>query len=237
MGKNNEYNTVELDNNNTVYQQIPQQQQPTVGNTAYGSFQVPVQAPSTCILPQQVMYVYAPQGCYIVPGNANLLAIPQGQSVPGQGAPMQQQFFSPLNNLGQYAVPDQQKLTKNCKKAKKHAVTVLVTFLVGFFTYACYIASIAVSLHMVRKGYIVKRQAAVIAFSILEMIAWAFVASFVWYSDYQCSPYYDYYGNYIWNCYTMWWGWISIVVWGVFALCFGIPRVIFSWHYDAKPLH
>jgi len=31
--------------------------------------------------PQQVMYVYAPQGSYPVPGNPGLLAIPQGQPV------------------------------------------------------------------------------------------------------------------------------------------------------------
>jgi len=140
-------------------------------------------------------------------------------------------FFSPNGN---FAVPLQPLPTHNCcaQKSGAYSKAALILFLVGFFTYVCYIASIAISLHMVNKGYIVKRKAAVLAFSILELFGWVFVASFVWFYQDTCFAYSPYYGYY--DCYTIWWGWISLVVWGTFALCFGIPRVIFTWQYDVK---
>jgi len=188
--------------------------------------------------PQQpIMYVYAPQGSYPLPGNPTLIAIPQGQAVPANGAPLQhQQIFALPNTVYPAGVvnPD-----RNRTHANGLAVAMLVTFLVGYFTFVTYLASIIISLHMVRREYIVKRKAAVIAFSILELIAWAFVVSFSWYYEEYCYsyPYYNYNYNssyYYTQCYTMWWGWISFVVWGGFALAFGIPRVIFSWKHDSR---
>jgi len=183
---------------------------------------------------QQVLYVYAPQGTYPVPGNPTLIAIPQGQAVP-QGAPQQQPVFAAPNNvIAPFVIDDRARRYR--RHATNLAVAALVTFLVGYFTYLTYLASIIISLHMVRRGYIQKRKVEVITFSVLELVAWAFVAAFGWYYDDAC--YYYNYGytsySYTYYCYTIWWGWISLVVWGTFALAFGIPRVIFTWRHDSK---
>jgi len=88
---NNEPNADYNDNAGAYPQQMQQQSQPFINVS--GGPQVYQAPPSTYVVPQQVVYVYAPQGCYTVPGNANLIAIPQGQTIPAHGAPMQQQFF------------------------------------------------------------------------------------------------------------------------------------------------
>lgn len=170
---------------------------------------------------QQVMYVYAPQGSFSVPGNPTMIAIPQGQGA--QGIPQQQQ----INNIGTLAVDS--RLLKHKRDANMLAVAALVTFFIGFFTFIVYLVSVIISLHMVRMKHIVKRRGEVIAFSVLELVAWAFVVTFSWYYDVDCS-----YHSYRYTCYTIWYGWISLVIWGVFLLAFGIPRIIFTWRHDSR---
>jgi len=218
-----------------------QQQPPMFAPATYTQPATYAQLPMMYGQPQaqpQVLYIYAPQGCYPVPGNPGLLAVPNGAAVPSQAS--QQQVFSTGTNLTNFApMAVMAPPPAVNKKARGLAIAALVTFLVGYFTYVCYLASVIISLHMVRKGYIVKKRSHVIAFAILELIAWAFVASFSWYYEIDCystngyySGGYEYYGNMY--CYTMWWGWISLIVWGVFALAFGIPRVIFTYLYDGR---
>ena len=110
--------------------------------------------------------------------------------------------------------------------AKELRVVALVCYIIGMFTFVIHVPSIAISLHMVRVGHIVKKKDEVLAFGILELIAWVFVCAFGWYYQYLVCYDYDTYGNYYpYYCLT-WLGWIAIVVWWVFGIAFGIPRVV-----------
>jgi len=107
---------------------------------------------------------------------------------------------------------------------RKLARLCLVLYLVGLGTYVTHLASVIVSLHMVRKGYIEEKSSTVIGCSVVEIIAWCFVASFIWYSGRYCdiiteSP--D-------TCHIIWWGWFSLIVWYPIVLGCGIPRLIFT---------
>lgn len=101
----------------------------------------------------------------------------------------------------------------------------IICYLVGFCVWVVYLPSIIISLQMVSKKHIPEgKRTAVVVFSVLELLAWLFVPCFIWYSTEQC--YYDLYDDY---CTVYWWGWISLVTFYVFALCFGIPRVLFTY--------
>jgi len=192
---------------------------------------------------QNVMYIYAPQGSYAVPGNPSLFAVPNGQPVyttPGQQAMMTPAVMPGFFQQPQFVAP----ISALAKKVHKQAVACLVLYIVGMVTFLPHVASVALSLHMVRYGYINKKKAIVIAFSILELIAYAFVLSFSWYFNSDCYSYYVYtgynYNNgystgyYSYYCSTMWWGWISLVVWFPFGIAFGIPRVLYTWRHDEQ---
>eukprot|EP01113_Clastostelium_recurvatum_P029907 TRINITY_DN361_c0_g1_i2.p2 TRINITY_DN361_c0_g1~~TRINITY_DN361_c0_g1_i2.p2 ORF type:complete len:296 (+),score=68.61 TRINITY_DN361_c0_g1_i2:1005-1892(+) len=139
----------------------------------------------------------------------------------------------------------------------RSAVAVLVLYILGVTAgfWICDIFSLALSLHMARKKVIDKKhRPAVIALSILELIGWVFVGAFSWfftewtiYSP-TSNPYSSYYrdpatGTYCYRQYsdvypygatnyyrcTVYYGWISFIVYFVFAIAFGIPRVVFTW--------
>jgi len=116
---------------------------------------------------------------------------------------------------------------KEYNKRRTLAVTCLVLYLVSWISMITGVASVAVSLHMVKKRYVVQKKAEIIAFSVLELIAFAFVLSFSWYYEVHCYTY-----NRYTTCTYNWYGWISFVVWGAFTLAFGIPRVVFCWRRE-----
>jgi len=115
------------------------------------------------------------------------------------------------------------------------ATAAMVLFIVAFGAgvWPCHIISIAMSLHLVNVRVIPEtRRAAVIAFSVLELVAWVFLPAFVWYFTETCVTENFGFGDYLdyeTYCYEMWWGWIAIIVWYVFGLSFGIPRVVFTF--------
>jgi len=115
----------------------------------------------------------------------------------------------------------------------------VITFILGLVLFLPYIVSPIVSLHMVRKGYMVKHRGMITAFSIIEIISYVFVLSFSWFfTEHQECNYYYYYYYPTRYCYTYvdYWGWISIVVWFAVAMAFGIPRLTFTAKYNiTKP--
>eukprot|EP01113_Clastostelium_recurvatum_P032794 TRINITY_DN425_c0_g1_i3.p1 TRINITY_DN425_c0_g1~~TRINITY_DN425_c0_g1_i3.p1 ORF type:complete len:227 (-),score=47.59 TRINITY_DN425_c0_g1_i3:125-805(-) len=191
--------------------------------------------------PQHIMYVVQPQPTSYNAG-APLLAHHHHQHqqqvvyIP-QGYNPQQHYGA----LGVLAPPQNYVVYNTCNTRQRGpyfnaATTAFVLYLVGMLCFPpLLIVSIAISLHLVRKGIIcADRRGAVIAFSILELISWMFVGSFSWfftshkitycaaYSGYNCLYYQTRYT-------TMWWGWISLVVMYAFALFFGIPRTVFTY--------
>jgi len=121
----------------------------------------------------------------------------------------------------------------------------IVTYAAG--VYPCGIISIAFSLHAANvRAIIDKHRGAVIACSILELLSWCFMGAFSWYFTcyytYQSVPIYNYYGEITGYenedaLYCQWWGWIAIIVWYVFGMAFGIPRVVFTMksRYNVAP--
>jgi len=115
------------------------------------------------------------------------------------------------------------------------AVAAMVLFIIAFSAgiWPCHLISIAMSLHMVNVKVIPERhRPAVIAFSVLELIAWIFLPAFVWYFTCQIEyvPYY-FDDRYYEDSYEVcnWIGWPALVVWYVFGLAFGIPRVVYTF--------
>jgi len=189
------------DNEGVPHQYTFQQTAPPQAQTMYS-------AP-----PPQTMYVYPQQG-----------VAPQPQYVYVQ--PAQQIYGAPMGH-----VLEAPPANKRNNQAEILAVSCLVLYIVSWFCIITSVASVALSLHMVKKRYVVRMKSEVIAFSILELIAFAFIISFSWYGEEECYYYY-----YYTSCYYNWWGWISFVVWGAFNLAFGIPRVVFSWRYEKSSL-
>eukprot|EP01113_Clastostelium_recurvatum_P016654 TRINITY_DN195_c0_g1_i1.p1 TRINITY_DN195_c0_g1~~TRINITY_DN195_c0_g1_i1.p1 ORF type:complete len:268 (+),score=50.80 TRINITY_DN195_c0_g1_i1:93-806(+) len=199
--------------------------------------------------PQQVVYVVQQPG----PGqpynpSAPLIAVPQQQQIMYHQQQPQIVYAQPGQQYVQYgAIPQPQTYAVyNTVKPVagpyfSSAIVALVLYLVGmlFFT-PLLIPSVAISFHLARKRVIApKRIASVVAFGILEYIAWLFVACFAWfyteepYTYSYCSAYYYTGGCSQWSYDTeyqvMWWGWISFVVLYAFALAFGIPRIVFTY--------
>lgn len=113
----------------------------------------------------------------------------------------------------------------------------MVTFIVGLFTFLPYLASLVMSFKMLQQGYLQgTKKALVCTFAIVELLAWALCASMSWFTTTECSSYYNY--NYYYNqsnCYSMYWGWIFIVVWFGIGVTFGIARVVLEWNYAKRP--
>jgi len=114
------------------------------------------------------------------------------------------------------------------------AIASMVLFIVAFSAgvWPCHLISIAMSLHLVNVKVIPERhRAAVIAFSVLEIFSWVCVPAVIWICTY--TPETECYGFDNTDCFTYdycnWWGWIGIVVWYVFGLSFGIPRVVYTF--------
>jgi len=117
---------------------------------------------------------------------------------------------------------------QNCGSKSAAPVVMLVMYIVGMVTFVTHPVSIALSLHLVKTGRIQKRRSEVLWFSFIELGVWLLCAcmswlyttdySYVWYVPYSTQV--DYY----------YWGYIFIIIWFVFSLGFGIPRVIFSWN-------
>jgi len=125
-----------------------------------------------------------------------------------------------------------------------------VTFVMGFVFLIPELVSIGFSLYMLKKGLIAtKKQAAVLACSVLELVGWFIAATMSWLFVTYCSNPQSiegsYYYNGIWNsesdsAYDYWYdnylqcqpslyiGWIFIAVWGLFAISFGTARVIMT---------
>jgi len=94
--------------------------------------------------------------------------------------------------------------------------------LIGFWPVQ--IVSIALSLHMARKGLFNGTQkGVVIALSTLELLGWAFLPSFAWFQVCYSEYYYS-----TWNYRCDYYGWIAIVVWWG-TLLFALPRAIITF--------
>jgi len=118
-------------------------------------------------------------------------------------------------------------------KAHVWALRCLILHLLSFVLVIPHIVSIGISLHMVKKSFVIKRKGEVIALCVMELMAFAFLCSFGWVSELQCenSPTDP---NYV--CKSVWEGWIVIIFWGLFAIVFGIPRVVICWNYERIPV-
>jgi len=214
-----------------THQIYQQQNYPPRQQDAYSTppFQQPVFQPQPSYNSPTVLYVYAPQGSFAVPNQPGLLAIPQGQTVPVPG--QNNYSYQPSNNLNLPQFTNIPPDAHYVAKGRKLAVAALVTYIVGMFTFLPYLASLIISFHMVRKGFIRQKRDAVLAFSVLELVGWLFVCSFCWYYTEEWTYSYGY-----WYLEEIWWGWISLVVWWVFGLAFGIPRIMYIWAYEKTPL-
>jgi len=171
---------------------------------------------------EDLMFVYAPQGVSSVPGNPGLFVIPQGQLV-----------HQPV--IQRPAEPQPRRMDPG----KKLAIAALATYITGVHLFLPYLASVIISLHMVRKGFINSKRKHVIAFSVLELLGCALVFGFGWFYQNVCTTTYRTYPNYYGSvarttCEVEWFGWIALIVWGGIAIVFGIPRIIFTMRYDSK---
>jgi len=178
-------------------------------------------------------FYYVPQGHQDPQNfhhNGGVVMMPQQSAIMH---PVHQPVFhsNPYSPYPSYIVQEQPPAEN---KANKLIVAMLITYALSLWVFVTQPASIAISLHMVRTGRIVKRRSEVLAFSILELIGWVFVPAFSWYSDYHCNSYYYGYPYYYtsYSCTYEYWGWIAFVVWAAFTLAFGIPRVVFTARHD-----
>eukprot|EP01111_Echinosteliopsis_oligospora_P019751 TRINITY_DN96_c0_g2_i1.p1 TRINITY_DN96_c0_g2~~TRINITY_DN96_c0_g2_i1.p1 ORF type:complete len:284 (+),score=59.45 TRINITY_DN96_c0_g2_i1:113-853(+) len=115
---------------------------------------------------------------------------------------------------------------------KRKVTAAMICYVLGFFFWVPQIVSISFSLHQSRKGFFKKDNAAIIAFSIIELIAWLVVPSVAWGFDYSCytQSYWNGYSySYYTQCYSYYWGWIAFTIWGPLTLAFGIPRIVLSY--------
>eukprot|EP01112_Ceratiomyxa_fruticulosa_P013248 TRINITY_DN3710_c0_g2_i1.p1 TRINITY_DN3710_c0_g2~~TRINITY_DN3710_c0_g2_i1.p1 ORF type:complete len:268 (-),score=55.21 TRINITY_DN3710_c0_g2_i1:99-902(-) len=115
------------------------------------------------------------------------------------------------------------------------AISSFILFIISLFGFwVTTLPSVIFSLMLCSKKIIpASRRPAVIACSVFELIGWAFVPAFVWYGtwedvDWSSNNYDDEYSSYPYS-YYMWWGWISLIVYYVFMLAFGIPRIVFTY--------
>jgi len=185
------------------------QQNPPQG---YVLQQQPVAAPQG----QPVFYYAAPQQAQ----NQQVYVVPAGQGYPAPYGGAQPTIIVKQHSSVDWAA--------NSMRAS------MICYFLTFWFFIPHAISVAYSLHMVRRGWIVRKRNEVLAFSILELIAFAFVCGFSWFFEEYCyTSYYGYYDYYNY-CYVDWLGWISFVVWGVFVLAFGIPRIMFTWNYDGS---
>jgi len=190
-----------------------------------------INTPSAYPHPVQPMYYYAPQqqAPQGLPPGAVIMIPPSAVQV---GQPY---GAAPYASFAPYAPPQQNAPVYSY--ANGLMIAAVITYFVSYWLFITQIASIAISLHMVRKGYIVKHKATVFTLSMLELIGWIFVPAFAWYTEEVCSYTYDsaYYTYTYTYCVYYWLGWIAFIIWGVFTLAFGIPRIVFTWRYDQEP--
>jgi len=110
----------------------------------------------------------------------------------------------------------------------------LVLYIFGFL-YFTHIASIVLSLHMLHLGYfkLLKTKTAVVALCAVEIFGCLCVLGGGWYYQRTCTD-----DKYVANqCQTVYLGWIAFIVWLVFGIVAGIPRVKITWeHKDDHPL-
>jgi len=117
--------------------------------------------------------------------------------------------------------------TRPNRDIQSMASSCLICYIIGFFFWIVYLPSLIISFQMVGRKYIPEsKRTMIVVFGVLELVAWLFVPCFIWYYTGYCFE--DLYETY---CYIQWWGWISLVIFYSFALCFGIPRVI--WCHQA----
>jgi len=178
------------------------------------SFQPPQPQPVYLVpasnAPQQYAYVSSPQVPY---GGQQMITVVE-QSQRAEQAPLLSQ--------------------KEQLRGRILAVACLILYVVSWISMISSVASIAISLHMVKKRFVVKKKPEVLAFSILELIAFAFVLSFSWFTETHCYTYYNGYNYWYTECNYEWLGWISFVIWGAFNLAFGVPRTVFCWRHDKE---
>eukprot|EP01113_Clastostelium_recurvatum_P045747 TRINITY_DN7905_c0_g1_i1.p1 TRINITY_DN7905_c0_g1~~TRINITY_DN7905_c0_g1_i1.p1 ORF type:complete len:255 (+),score=46.82 TRINITY_DN7905_c0_g1_i1:51-767(+) len=177
--------------------------------------------PQQYAAPMVVPYPSSPPVVYVQPGQVG----PPGATV--YMMPMGPQALQPQPII--VTVPANRKVKG---QYYDHAVAALVLHILGLTAgfFICEIPSIALSLHMVAKGAIKKRdRPAVIGLSIMELIAIAFLPAFVWYSKSITDCYNSFFFGTSCYTYEFWLGWITFIVFFVFAICFGIPRTVLTW--------
>jgi len=179
--------------------------------------------------------VYPPQGVAYAPPAAYPMYAPPGGFPPGTqvvyGAPPPGTPANVVYVMQQPASPVPVYTTSTNVDRSQQGSACLICFIIGFFIWIAYLPSIIISFQLVvtKKQISPSRAKAVLAFAILELIAWLFVPAFIWYSDIYCYTEINLDGYDIEVCYDFWYGWISLIVFYTFALCFGIPRVIFCY--------
>jgi hypothetical protein len=74
-----------------------------------------------------------------------------------------------------------QTTTMSLEHAKRLYAATLVCFVLGLFTWFSDLPSIALTLHMVVKGHIVRHKVALILLSVVELLMWLVFPCFIWY--------------------------------------------------------
>jgi len=87
----------------------------------------------------------------------------------------------------------------------------LITYIIGMLSFIPYPASAAIAIHMFRKRHFDSKEHLILAFAILELIAWVL--------GLMGAALGLFHGNY---CMTG----IALIAWWCLALSFGIPRVV-----------
>jgi len=174
------------------------------------------------VAPQPTSYAVYPSGY-----PAQNVVYQNGQPVVYASHPMPSYSSAPQQVIYVQSAPSQSGPYHG------HATAALILYILSTVgIWICALPSIAISLQLVAHKVIPRdKRAAVIVCSIFELIAFAFVPSFVWYGQTVCHYYYSYYYSDSW-CYYNWMGWIAIVIWWGFTIACGIPRIIYT--YGAK---
>lgn len=139
-----------------------------------------------------MLYVVAPEGYFPLAGCPDVVCVPNGQ----------------LLTTPEQAV----HVMREDPYMRRSALIGLIHYLLGFFILPCQVVSIAVSLHMARRGNISWRATPIVPLCLLELFVFIFavIALLAWHN------------------------WAAGVVYVFSEVVFGIPRIVHTWRLGHK---
>jgi len=205
--------------------------QPLLQNQLQPNYVYQQQAPPQPVVYQQGPYQQAPPAAnyiYLQPGQQPPAGAPVVYVAQG-GVPQPQQYNAPMQQpSGIVYLARSPELYGSDRDQGYHTIAI-ISFMLYWLSFLGFwpvqIISISFSLHMTKKRVIEpNHRALVIFFSIIELIGWVFLPSFVWFTE--CYRVYYSWGGSSERC--DWWGWIAVVVWYA-TLLIALPRAIFTY--------